>query len=1363
MAILNKIQVKGVQYEIEDSNAIHGTLKTVNGTSLHGDGDIVTVGKVTEQNGEIFNDYENNTANGTYSSSIGNSTVANNFAEHASGQFNVSNSGAEGKNNTISSIGIGTANDARKNAFEVMRNGDLHVYGIGDYDGTNPIQTNSLQTIINQSLDNIESKVDKTTTVNGKPLSSNVVISGTDIVVGGTSDYRTDSLAEALQKIDDFIGDAESYAVTSFGGQTGNITLQLDSETNGEVNFTMFNKELRGTVVGLKSAAYTEAQDYATAAQGLKADSAVQSVRESNTGTNISILASKTGNVINLTPSLTISTVSSNGTGLTTAKDVKSYVDTSINNLDKSAVTAGTGQVISSVSQSNGIVSASVKTLAEADIPTLSQSKISGLSAALNAKQDATVSTLPTTSKTISGAITEIFNDLTSHTSNTSNPHNVTKAQIGLSNVDNTSDANKPISTATQNALNTLTTTVNGKQNTITGAASTVTANNLTASRALISDTNGKIAVSTITSTELGYLDGVTSNVQTQLNAKQATITGGASTITSSNLTANRALVSNSSGKVIVSTVTSTELGYLDGVTSSIQTQLNNKSSTSHTHSNYALTTGTNASGTWPISISGKAANTDALNNEVIQYVGADRGIPYRFKINLRSAQQTYIKLGTLPLPVDVGSKEGKVIFFIHGGINFGSTSEAVYVGTASTRGSINVALRRIIGRQELKIGYVTTSTNVEIWLYHTNNYLGTTTIDVVASNQFNYTMQPTSTAPSNAVWFDPEQIAVITDNVASATTATTLSGLTATVGELNFVDGVTSNIQTQLNGKASSSHTHQNLTIQFNGTTQGGGAYNGSTARTINITPSAIGAATSSHTHTASQVSGLAAVATSGNYNDLINKPNIPEGTEVDTALSTTSVNPVQNKVVTAALNTCATRTWVQQQGYLTTPYTLPTASSSVKGGITLGYSSTGKNYAVVLDSNGRAYVNVPWTDNNTTYSPATASVYGLVKIGFQESGKNYPVELNSSGQMYVNVPWTDTNTTYGVATTSSNGLMSAAMVTKLNGIATGANNYTHPSYTARSSGLYKITVNSLGHVSSATAVSKNDIVALGIPASDTNTHYTTHLYAGTSSGSTNSITSNGNTHLILTDDSTVRNRVKLTGSGATTVSSDANGNITISSTNTTYSVATTSSAGLMSAADKVKLNGIQAGADAVSISRNLTSGTQIASITINGTSTALYAPAASTSTDTKNTTGTSNSTSKLYLAGGTTQSDAGVLTYSNVNVYTQAGNLYATQMNSTNGFYETSDARLKDFKDDIKALDVVSEIPTKYFTWKLDESQKQHIGTSAQEIQKIYPDLVTENEDGVLSVDYARLSIIALAAIKELKEEIEKLKNNK
>ena len=74
-------------------------------------------------------------------------------------------------------------------------------------------------------------------------------------------------------------------------------------------------------------------------------------------------------------------------------------------------------------------------------------------------------------------------------------------------------------------------------------------------------------------------------NLQSSLDAKQATITGGASTIASANLTSSRALVSDSSGKVAVSAVTSTELGYLDGVTSNVQTQLDGKSPTSHTHS----------------------------------------------------------------------------------------------------------------------------------------------------------------------------------------------------------------------------------------------------------------------------------------------------------------------------------------------------------------------------------------------------------------------------------------------------------------------------------------------------------------------------------------------------------------------------------------------------------------------------------------------------------------------------------------------------------------------------------------------------------------------------------------------------------
>lgn len=107
---------------------------------------------------------------------------------------------------------------------------------------------------------------------------------------------------------------------------------------------------------------------------------------------------------------------------------------------------------------------------------------------------------------------------------------------------------------------------------------------------------------------------------------------------------------------------------------------------------------------------------------------------------------------------------------------------------------------------------------------------------------------------------------------------------------------------------------------------------------------------------------------------------------------------------------------------------FTPPTSSATVLGGIKVGYTTSGKNYKVQLDSSGNAYVNVPWTDNNTTYNQATADTLGLVKIGYNTSGKNYAVVLDGKGKMYVNVPWTDNNTTYAVANESTNGLMAAA-----------------------------------------------------------------------------------------------------------------------------------------------------------------------------------------------------------------------------------------------------------------------------------------------------------------------------------------------
>ena len=101
------------------------------------------------------------------------------------------------------------------------------------------------------------------------------------------------------------------------------------------------------------------------------------------------------------------------------------------------------------------------------------------------------------------------------------------------------------------------------------------------------------------------------------------------------------------------------------------------------------------------------------------------------------------------------------------------------------------------------------------------------------------------------------------------------------------------------------------------------------------------------------------------------------------------------------------------------------PTAAASTLGGVKVGYMTSGKNYKLQVDASGNAFVNVPWTDNNTTYNQATADTLGLVKIGYTSSGKNYAVSLDANGKMYVNVPWTDNNTTYTQATSDNLGLV--------------------------------------------------------------------------------------------------------------------------------------------------------------------------------------------------------------------------------------------------------------------------------------------------------------------------------------------------
>ena len=134
---------------------------------------------------------------------------------------------------------------------------------------------------------------------------------------------------------------------------------------------------------------------------------------------------------------------------------------------------------------------------------------------------------------------------------------------------------------------------------------------------------------------------------------------------------------------------------------------------------------------------------------------------------------------------------------------------------------------------------------------------------------------------------------------------------------------------------------------------------------------------------------------------------------------------------------------------------------------------------------------------------------------------------------------------------------------------------------------------------------------------------------------------------------------------------------------------------------------------------------------------STYLKNPTASTTADT------------IYIVGiktGATQTglyDSGV-TITNASV------------KAKNGFFQTSDERLKTFTEDIEVnLDKLSELPKKKYYWTEDKDKVESIGTSAQKVRELFPEVVNVNEDGYLSVDYAKLSIVALAAIDELNKK--------
>ncbi len=410
-------------------------------------------------------------------------------------------------------------------------------------------------------------------------------------------------------------------------------------------------------------------------------------------------------------------------------------------------------------------------------------------------------------------------------------------------------------------------------------------------------------------------------------------------------------------------------------------------------------------------------------------------------------------------------------------------------------------------------------------------------------------------------------------------------------------------------------------------------------------------------------------------------------------------------------------------------------------------GNTTDGRYYGVEMDRNGKLFVNVPWSYSDTTYGAgaglsldtntdmynvntnftsvpaarlyktlvdadsdslytaipvATDVGYGVVKVGFgdQNASRFYGVKLTDDNQMYVNVPWADNHVTSAAGHYNP----SADSSSTISRTASGGSSLTRGS----SNVVTGVTISrdSKGHITDVSLTSGK------LPSSD-NTQ--ANIYATTSSGTSNVAENTVNPYISLIEGNTCRNRIQIQGDATTTTGSGLrvyanNGIIYIKGPALT---AGTTQGQFSYAGSTVSLSGLQT-----------TSIPTFNGMSLNG---ALNVKSSIYIKDSSNTT-------KVTISNG--------------------GTVTATS------FTSGSDIRIKENIEEFKYTKSILDLPIKKFDYI--DGPKNQIGCIAQDLQKLYPELVKEDDEGYLSINESKLVYLLIEEVKQLKKELKQVKND-